>query len=156
MYVEFSHDLPAYDDGLGVDILRMLGEKVMVFGKARIADICCGRGDALQDIKKRLGDRVETVGFDLVRLGSHTGLDRIITGDFQEVEIPHELVGSCDVVVCYQGAHYFEDPKKALQHAASLVAPSGSLCIDKSLCTREITLNPAQFAQLGPFHYIRY
>ncbi len=156
MYVEFGHGLLTYDDGLGIDILRMLGEKIVIFGKTRIADICCGRGDALQTVKRTLGERVETVGFDLVRLGSHAGLDQVITGDFQTIDIPLELIGACDVVVCYQGAHYFEQPRKALQQAASLVAPSGSLCIDKSLCTREITLDPSQFAQLGPFHYVRY
>lgn len=99
---ELGTDLPAPLDG------------------ARWLDLCCGSGRALADARALLGDRVRTVGLDLV--------------DHFAVEGPEFAVGSLatwrpegtfDLITCVHGPHYVGAKLGAISRAVSWPAPGG-------------------------------
>src|SRR3989344_3243825 len=72
-----------------------------------VVDIGCGRGDALKEIKNIHGDRVQTVGFDFVRLSSHASLDRLVVGNFEQIDVPEDLKGTAHLVISNYVFRYF-------------------------------------------------
>jgi SAM-dependent methyltransferase len=103
----------SYTKDLGTDLVALLDG-------ARWLDLCCGSGRALADARALLGDRVRTVGLDLV--------------DHFAVEGPEFVVGSLatwrpegafDLITCVHGLHYVGDKLGAISRAASWLAPGG-------------------------------
>ena len=98
---------------LGTDLTALLDG-------ARWLDLCCGSGRAPADARALFGDRVRTVGLDLV--------------DHFAVEGPEFVVGSLatwrpegvfDLITCVHGLHYVGDKLGAISRAASWLAPGG-------------------------------
>ncbi|HWO59994.1 MAG TPA: class I SAM-dependent methyltransferase [Umezawaea sp.] len=103
----------SYTKDLGTDLVALLDG-------ARWLDLCCGSGRALEDARALFGDRVRTVGLDLV--------------DHFAVEGPEFVVGSLatwrpegafDLITCVHGLHYVGDKLGAISRAASWLAPGG-------------------------------
>lgn len=103
----------SYTKDLGVDLVALLDG-------ARWLDLCCGSGRALAEANARFGDRVRTVGLDLV--------------DHFAAEGPEFFVGSLatwrpegtfDLITCVHGLHYVGDKLGAVSRAASWLAPGG-------------------------------
>lgn len=128
----FSRDFTTYASYLNINLWRVL-EGYLHAAPVVVADIGCGRGDALNEIKEKYGDRVQTIGFDFVRLPSHASLDRLVAGDFEKQPLPEDLKGKAHLVVSNFAFRYFFDPLgEPLQKVRELLRPDGVAYIDLS------------------------
>ncbi len=108
----FGRNLEAYSHSLGVNLFEKIESKIILSQDKRpivVSDIGCGRGDALRQIKKEYGAFVQTMGFDLVELEAQQDLDSIVVGDFEEMDLSAEYVGTSDIVISSHAAYYMAD-----------------------------------------------
>ena len=101
----------------------------------RIADIGCGRGDAMREVKERYNEEIITIGFELARLRSHQFLDRLVIGNFEKDPLPPCLKGMVDMVVSDQVFRYFLNPFGEPQKKVyEMLKPEGTGHIDVFAC----------------------
>ena len=132
--MSFSRDFSEYAKLFSIDIWSVLEEYLHTRSSpVVVVDIGCGRGDALNEIKEKHGDRVQTVGFDFVRLPSHASLDRLVAGNFEQLVIPEDLKGTAHIVISNYVFRYFLDPLcEPLQKVRTLLRNDGVAYIDLS------------------------
>jgi|GEM_PF-5110049 len=148
-WIKFDRGLADYSREL--DLTSLADAHLKKQQQITVADIGCGKGNALLDFKRRYGARVHAIGFDLARLSSHAHIDDFVEGNFETIPIPNELLGSCQVVISANTFAYFLNPKSALQKAATLLANSGHAYIDTSGCAITCFDTPACLRPISGF-----
>lgn len=94
----------------------------------RILEIGCGRGETLAWIKRTKGTSF-ACGIELSPDSSDAAkskLDRVVAGNFEEIELPDEFE-SFDVVLCLDVLEHLVDPWRAVQRIEGLLAAGGIL-----------------------------
>lgn len=128
----FSRNFTTYASFFNINLWKVL-DGYLHAAPVVVADIGCGRGDALREVKQTWGHYVQTLGFDFVRLPSHASLDRLVAGDFEKQALPEDLKGTAHLVVSNLAFRYFFDPLgEPLQKVRALLRPDGVAYIDLS------------------------
>ncbi len=107
---KFSRNLDNYSYLAKEDFNDFIEEKLKTDDHLNIADIGCGLGEALKDIKFLYKDRVNVVGFDLIKLEAHNELYDFIEGDFESDNLLERHVNYFDLVMSFYVFRYFNNP----------------------------------------------
>ncbi len=135
-YINFDSNFSDYCRKLDVDLWSVL-DGYIDSSKERVtvADVGCGQGRALQEVKARYGSNVFVIGFELIPLITHHGLDQLVVRNFEEDPLPNWLNGSVDLVVSDQVFRYFLHPfGKPYENVLRMLAPGGKAFIDVFAC----------------------
>ena len=116
-----------------------------------VAEVGPGSCRALHELKKRWG--AYAVAFEVCDLPVHEGLDMLVVGDFEEVEIPDCLLGRVDLIFSHLVWPYFVDPLYALRKVESMLHPHSSAFID--ICCALDTA-PSGWQETKPTIFSRY
>ncbi len=121
-----DHTLSLYNQ-----FLENLGEKqtledlvarILVRKKTvRILDVGCGNGNALAELKQLFGEKVYTLGIDLIPPDTKENVDEFLEGDIHEVPIPHE----CDLILSFRALHEMGNLSKLIPKLARSLAHGG-------------------------------
>lgn len=85
---------------------------------ARLLDIGCGEGGAFFELKKKFGEKIHTIGIDLL---DAENLDEFIKGNTPEVSFPIDI----DLIVSFRAMHLFHPIQKVFEEACKSLAPHG-------------------------------
>jgi SAM-dependent methyltransferase len=152
-YIDFNFErnLEVYQKNLGINIRNFI-EKNSRHELINIADIGCGLGRSLQEIKEIYKNQVRVIGFDFNKLEDHKKLDDLIVGDFENEELPEKYKNFFDLVMSVQVFRYFNDPLgKPYQKIKDLINNDGLAYIDFAE-----DLNNIGYNGLDPFFEIDY
>lgn len=134
--INFDANFSDYCRKLDVNIWSLL-ERYISSSKKRVtvADIGCGQGKALHEVKNKYGSKVLVIGFELIPLITHAGLDRLVVGNFEENALSQDLEESIDLVVSDQVFRYFLEPfGKPYEKVVRMLTPGGTAMIDVFGC----------------------
>lgn len=98
-------------------VARILVRKKIV----RILDIGCGNGNALAELKQLFGEKVYTLGIDLIPPDTKENVDEFLEGDVHEVPIPME----CDLILSFRALHEMGNLSKLIPKLAKSLTPGG-------------------------------
>lgn len=127
--ISFKRTLSEHEATLGVNLFSEIERMMNCTRVVTLAEIGCGRGDALLEAKKRYRERVRTLGIDLLRIPAHGALDEFVELDFEE-QLPSELEDKAHIAFSNYVFRYFHDPLIGLQNAQKLLKHRGVAYID--------------------------
>ena len=127
--ISFKRTLSEHEPTLGVDLFSEIDRMMKCTRIVTLADIGCGRGDALVEAKKRYGPRVHTLGIDLLRIPAHDTLDEFVEMDFEE-PLLSRLEDCAHIAFSNYVFRYFHDPLAALSNVQKLLKHRGVAYID--------------------------
>ncbi len=144
--VETGNSLRQYESffrnmGIGKTIEQLIAEKLGQKPLVRVMDIGCGDGGFLLDIKGIFGERVHTIGIDL--LAPEKEPDEAIVGDCLEVPFPKEA----DFVFSFRSLHEIGEPEKIVGKVHAALAPGGKAFL--SFRTMDLYVGGVGIAELG-------
>jgi ubiquinone/menaquinone biosynthesis C-methylase UbiE len=105
--------------GLKKTIKDMITEKIEGKGKVKVMDIGSGDCGFLHDLKKIFGEKIETIGIDL--LVPEKKPDKIIPGDALEIDFPQNI----DFVFSFRALHEIGEPEKIVKKVYNCLAKNG-------------------------------
>ncbi|GEM_PF-1576298 len=88
------------NQGESASIEDLVSKLLLKKKKIRIFEIGAGTGDALAELKKRFGKKVECIGIDLLLISDKT-IDRRMEGDALQADFP----AGCDLVFSFRALH---------------------------------------------------
>lgn len=122
--VEIKNSLRQYNTffrnmGFSEPIEQLIESRLKGNVFVRVMDIGCGNGGFLRDLEKMFGNRVHTIGLDL--LAPDNAPDQMIVGDALEARFPKDL----DFIFSFRSLHEIGEPEKIAKKAMESLAPGG-------------------------------
>ena len=147
-----NRSLADYRRGYGLyhlsDPLGIIEATIDVNGSARVLDIGCGTGHALEDLKKMYGNKVETVGVTAKKFGNYENVDKVFYGDAQSLQridgLPSDYF---DFAFSVHAVDYMADPLAFLKGAYASLREGGVAYLETFL------LEPSLVMKLSSFWY---
>lgn len=114
-YEEFLSNL-GEEKSLAEGIQQQLHSKK----KLRILDIGCGNAGALKELKKKFGEKIETIGLDLIPF-PEKNTDQQIAGNALEKKLPD----NCDLIVSFRALHEIGHSDELVPRICEALASKG-------------------------------
>lgn len=127
--------------GFKETIKGLVHDKVLKHGRAVVLDLGCGDAGFLHDLKKIFGEKVETIGVDL--LVPEKKPDRAVPGDALEAELP----SNADFVFSFRALHEIGAPEKIVEKVYNCLAPGGKAFL--SFRTADLYVGGVGIAEIG-------
>jgi len=127
--------------GFNKTIKGMISEKIESQGKAKVMDIGSGDCGFLHDLKQIFGEKIETIGVDL--LVPEKKPDKIIPGDALEIDFPKDI----DFVFSFRALHEIGEPEKIVEKVYNCLAKNGKAFL--SFRTADLYFGGSGIGEIG-------